>query len=61
MTKNEFLEWRKRNGFTQAEAARRIGCSKRALQYWEKGIHPIPKYVTMAVAAVQYNLPPYGK
>jgi transcriptional regulator with XRE-family HTH domain len=39
MTRNQFaktlIEWRKRKGFTQAEAAKRLGMSVRTLQNWE--------------------------
>jgi transcriptional regulator with XRE-family HTH domain len=39
MTRKQFtktlIEWRKRKGFTQAEAAKHLGISVRTLQNWE--------------------------
>lgn len=61
MTPKELKEWRKRMRFSQEKAAELIGCSKRAIQLWEAGKNKIPKYVAMAIAAIQFNLPPYGK
>lgn len=61
MTAEELIEWRKRLKLSQAKAAELLGCSRRGLQQWETGKHKIPKTVALAVAAVSFNLPPYGK
>lgn len=61
MTAAELIELRKRLSWSQAEAARQLGCSARSIINWEKGIHDIPKNIALAAAAVVMNIPPYGK
>lgn len=61
MTSDDLKHWRITRVLSQAEAAKRIGCSRRGYQRWESGKSPIPKYIAMAVAAVSMNLPPYGR
>lgn len=61
MNSKELRDWRKQHKLSQAAAARLIGCSRRGLQQWEKGVNPIPKNIALAIAAVQFGLPPYGK
>lgn len=61
MTANELIELRKRFKWSRAEAARRLGCSERSITNWEKGIHEIPKNISLAAAAVVMNIPSYGK
>lgn len=61
MTPKELIAWRKRMKLSQAKAAELIGCSRRGLQLWESGANPIPKSIALAIAAIQFNLPPYGK
>lgn len=61
MTPDELIKWRKKNRLSQQKAADLIGCSRRGLQQWEKGVNPIPKPISLAVAALQFDLPPYGK
>jgi transcriptional regulator with XRE-family HTH domain len=59
MTNVDLIELRQRFRWTQAEAAARLGCSKRSISNWEKGVHEIPEYIALAAAAVCMNLPPY--
>ena len=61
MTAAELIKFRQRFGWSQAEAARRLGCSARSIVNWEQGTNQIPKSIALAVAAVAMNLPPYGK
>ena len=61
MTPKELIDWRTRLGITQTRAAELLGCSRRAIQLWEAGKNDIPKNIALAVAAVQFGLPPYGK
>jgi len=61
MTAKELAAWRKRLGLSQAAAAELIGCSRRGFQMWESGKNAIPKNIALAIAAIQFNLPPYGK
>lgn len=61
MTAKELLALRERFNWSQAEAARQLGCSVRSIANWEKSVSKIPKSVALAAAAVAMNLPPYGK
>lgn len=61
MTPEELKRWRKRLGLSQQKAADLLGCSKRAIQNWEASKTGIPKSIALAVAAVSFDLPPYGK
>ena len=50
MTGREFSEWRRLARFTQVEAARAIGVSRRTVQIWEATPDtPIPKPVANLV------------
>ena len=60
MTPNELLKWRLDNELSQEEAAKLIGCSRRGYQNWEEGKSKIPRYVALAIAAIQVGLAPYG-
>ncbi|MBP8234615.1 MAG: helix-turn-helix transcriptional regulator [Rhizorhabdus sp.] len=60
MTPEELKNWRRRMKLSQAKAAEMIGCSRRGLQQWESGKTEIPKSIALAVAAVAFDLPPYG-
>jgi transcriptional regulator with XRE-family HTH domain len=51
MKPEEFHEWRKALGLTQAEAAQRLGVSKRSIFTYE-GTGPVPKTVALACAAI---------
>lgn len=61
MTASELVKLRERLNWSQAEAARQLGCSARSIVNWESGTNPIPKSIALAAAAVLMNLPPYGK
>jgi transcriptional regulator with XRE-family HTH domain len=61
MTSEDLIDFRKRFGWSQAEAARKLGCSPRSIFNWEQGQNQIPKYIALAAAAVAMNIPPYGK
>lgn len=61
MTPKELIAWRKRLKISQARAAELLGCSRRGIQLWEAGTNPIPKTIALAIAAIQFDLPPYGR
>jgi len=61
MTAAELIKLRERLNWSQAEAARKLGCSARSIVNWEKGKHRIPDNIALAVSAVLMNIPPYGK
>jgi transcriptional regulator with XRE-family HTH domain len=53
MDKISFKKWRKKNGFSQQQAADVLGLKRRMIQYYEKGkkgdkIIQIPKYIQLA-------------
>ena len=53
MNKVSFKKWRKKNGFSQQQAADVLGLKRRMIQYYEKGkkgdkIIQIPKYIRLA-------------
>ena len=52
MTPRQLKLWRKRYNLSQDDAAKRIGCSRRAIQKWEAGETAIPKSIEMAIKAV---------
>lgn len=61
MTASELSKLRERLKWSQAEAAKQLGCSTRSIVNWENGTNKIPKSIALAAAAVMMNLPPYGK
>lgn len=57
-TPGDLKAWRERRGLSVAAAARSIGCHRNAWAKWESGESPIiPKYISLALAAVAYGLP----
>lgn len=58
MTQHDLIAWR--GSKTIAEAASLIGVSVRSIINWERGVYKIPRYVALAISAVQMGLPPYG-
>jgi transcriptional regulator with XRE-family HTH domain len=61
MTADELKKWRAKLGLSQLNAASLIGISRRGYQIYEGGSRPVPRTVALAVAAVQFDLPPYGR
>lgn len=61
MNASDLIELRKRFGWSQAEAAIKLGCSRRSIANWEKEVNPIPDSIALAVSAVCMNLPKYGQ
>jgi transcriptional regulator with XRE-family HTH domain len=51
MTPEQFHEWRKSLGLTQAEAAERLGVSKRSVFSYESA-GPVPKSIGLACVAI---------
>jgi len=58
MTSADLRTWR--GDRSRAEAAQAIGCSERSILNWEQG-RAIPRYIALAIAALQFDLPPYGQ
>lgn len=61
MNAEELIKLRARLKWSQAEAARKLGCSARSIVNWESGARQIPRSIALAAAAVLMNLPAYGK
>lgn len=60
MTGKDLKEWRERFKLSQQRAADLIGCSRRAISQWESAPDErVPKWLSMAVGAVSFGLPPY--
>lgn len=58
MTGESLLAWRKARGFSQADLAAALGCSRRALVNWEAGVYAVPRYIALACAALAKKLKP---
>lgn len=61
MNSQELIDLRKRFGWSQTEAAERLGCSKRSIVNWESGKHKIPESIALAASAASRKLQAYGK
>jgi DNA-binding XRE family transcriptional regulator len=53
------IVWRERMGYSQAEAAKMLGCSRNSLAGWETG-QRIPHYIGLACAALALGMTAYG-
>lgn len=65
MKPSEFKAWRKMMKWTQKEAARRLGCKSRIIQYYEKGERngdpfEIPKAIELACYALTLGVEAYS-
>jgi len=60
MNASDLILLRKQSGWTQTEAAKRLGCSIRSIQNWESGIYKIPRSIALAAAAAVNETQPYG-
>ena len=60
MKASELKALRNRFKWSQKQAAIELGCSKRSIVNWEKGVHVIPGSIALAASAVCMNLPRYG-
>lgn len=56
MAPADLRAWRARLGLSQAEAARRLGVSRRAFQNYEAGARAIPKPVALACRQVEREM-----
>ncbi len=57
MQNERFCETRKRLGLTRAALARALGMSPTTIHAYEKGKHTVPKYVWLAMSALQQKMP----
>jgi len=60
MTPDRLTKWRVSRGLSKAAACRLTGIgSVNSWRAYEAGTRPIPLTLALAIAAVQYDLPPY--
>lgn len=67
MTNEELKEWREKNGLTQVKAGELIGVKGQTVRQWEAGRYygthkplKIPRYIALAIAALDSGLEAYG-
>ena len=53
-------EWRERMGYSQRDACVALGCSRGAWGSWEQGVHEVPRYIGLALAALALGMSAYG-
>lgn len=56
MTAASLTAWRARLGFSKTRAAHELGCSRQSITTWENGTYPVPKFISLACAAIALGL-----
>jgi DNA-binding XRE family transcriptional regulator len=56
MTPDELIQWRTSIALSKRQAAEALGLSRMTFRAYETGKHPIPRYIELAVKAVQKSL-----
>jgi len=51
----DLKKWRKRLGYDQFEAAKRLGVQRASIQNWEQKLWPIPKVIQLACHEIMGN------
>lgn len=59
MTNEDFITWRNSLNLKQKDAADRLGLAANTVRKYERGEADIPLYVSLACAAISFNLPPW--
>jgi DNA-binding transcriptional regulator YiaG len=54
------VAWRTMMELSQREACEALGCSRAALNNWEHGTTICPKYIGLAMTALELGFEPYG-
>lgn len=60
MEKEGFAAWRRWMGWSQDQAGKHLGLSKRTVQLYEKGRQPVPKTVELACEALTRGIREYA-
>lgn len=55
MTASDFTAWLTRMGWSDSEAARRLGCGRNSIRFWRQ--RGAPLYIGLAAAALAFGLP----
>jgi transcriptional regulator with XRE-family HTH domain len=53
MVRDDLKQRRELLGFTQAQLARELEVDVVTVSRWERGVHPIPKYIELAIEAIE--------
>lgn len=53
MTTDELKLRRESLGFTQSQLSRELDVDVITVSRWERGVHPIPKYIELAIEALE--------
>jgi len=53
MTPDELVKWRNSIAFSKRQAAEALGLSRMTFRAYETGKQPIPRYIELAVRAIQ--------
>jgi transcriptional regulator with XRE-family HTH domain len=53
MIKDELKQRRESLALTQAQLARELDVDVITVSRWERGVHPIPKYIELAIEAIE--------
>ena len=53
---HDLAEWRERFDYSQRHAADAVGCSRGAWAGYEHGDQPIPRYISLAIAALSLGV-----
>lgn len=59
----DLKKWRKKRGFNQFEAAKKLGINRGGYQNWEREVRPIPRPVELAcqeITRLQQQRPDFG-
>ena len=57
MEANDFCAWLEHMGYSDSEAERKLGVTRKTIRGWrEKGA---PHYIALAASALAYGLPPW--
>jgi transcriptional regulator with XRE-family HTH domain len=54
--RNPLAAWRKRHKLSQRQAVLTLGCSRMAWMGWERGDKTPPKYIRLAMLAIDHGL-----
>lgn len=61
MSGTALIRWRQRLGLTQAQAAHKLGRSRKSIQEYEAHRSPVPLVVAWAAAAIEAGLEPISE
>ena len=57
MTPADLQQYRAKLGLSQAELSARLGLHTITVSKWERGVVPVPKWLHLALWAIEHNAP----